>query len=443
MNKKQLLSTLFLSIAMLTACKKDNPEAEAISVSFQVKFDEQAAALGLSPANTEVTITNQTNGLSNKAKTDASGNVKFESITPGNYTVVSSLTISAADYSAASGSLTQEDVVFNANLNQFLNKTTGNLELILKTGRLGDWLLKQIYYGGSHILNGAVFRDQFLEIYNNSNAVMYADSLYIGLVVGVQNTNSDVSRSWFLPSGQFNWTDALNMKNAKANTDYVYLTTVVRIPGNGKQYPVQPGTSFIVAQNAINHKVPYTDNTGKAISVKNPELTIDLSKADFEAYYGDLPGINRLSSDIDNPLVPNLDVVYRVSDRDLILDNNGREAIVLFKTTANLNSFPKFPTPDVKTITSTTSQYIQMPTSILTDGVEIAYTLETKRVPHRLPATIDAGFTFTTGGSYTSQSVIRKTGKTVNGRRILKDSNNSSLDFESLTMADPSKTAFK
>lgn len=443
MNKKQLLSTLFLFIAMLTACKKDNPEAEAITVSFQVKFDEQAAALGLSPANTEVTITNQTNGLSNKAKTDASGNVKFESITPGNYTVVSSLTISAADYSAASGSLTQEDVIFNANLNQFLNKTTGNLELILKTGRIGDWLLKQIYYGGSHTLNGAVFRDQFLEIYNNSNAVMYADSLYIGLVVGVQNTNSDVSRSWFLPSGQFNWTDALNMSNAKANTDYVYLTTAVRIPGNGKQYPVQPGASFIVAQNAINHKVPYTDNTGKAISVKNPELTIDLSKADFEAYYGDLPGISRLASDIDNPLVPNLDVVYRVSDRDLILDNNGREAIVLFKTTANLNSFPKFPTPDVKTITSTTSQYIQMPTSILTDGVEIAYTLETKRVPHRLPATIDAGFTFTTGGPYTSQSVIRKTSKTVNGRRILKDSNNSSLDFESLTMADPSKTAFK
>jgi hypothetical protein len=443
MKKKQLLSTLFLSIAMLTACKKDNPEAEAISISFHVKFDEQAAALGLSPANTEITITNQTNGLSNKGKTDASGNVKFESITPGNYSVVSSLTISAADYSIASGSLTQEDVVFNANLNQFLNKATGNLELVLKTGRLGDWLLKQIYYGGSHTINGAVFRDQFIEIYNNSNAVMYADSLYIGLVAGVANTNSDVSKSWFLPSGQYNWTDALNMNNAKANTDYVYLTTAVRIPGNGKQYPVQPGTSIIIAQNAINHKVPYTDNAGKAISVKNPELTVDLSKADFEVYYGDQPGINRLSSDIDNPLVPNLEVIYRVSDRDFILDNNGREAVVLFKTTANLNSYPKFPTPNVKTITGATSQYIQMPTSILIDGAEMAYTLETKRVPHRLPATIDAGFTFSTGGPYSSQSVIRKTSKTVNGRRILKDSNNSSLDFESLTKADPSKAAFK
>lgn len=443
MKKKQLLSTLFLSIAMLTACKKDNPEAEAISISFHVKFDEQAAALGLSPANTEITITNQTNGLSNKGKTDASGNVKFESITPGNYSVVSSLTISAADYSIASGSLTQEDVVFNANLNQFLNKATGNLELVLKTGRLGDWLLKQIYYGGSHTINGAVFRDQFIEIYNNSNAVMYADSLYIGLVAGVANTNSDVSKSWFLPSGQYNWTDALNMNNAKANTDYVYLTTAVRIPGNGKQYPVQPGTSIIIAQNAINHKVPYTDNAGKAVSVKNPELTVDLSKADFEVYYGDQPGINRLSSDIDNPLVPNLEVIYRVSDRDFILDNNGREAVVLFKTTANLNSYPKFPTPNVKTITGATSQYIQMPTSILIDGAEMAYTLETKRVPHRLPATIDAGFTFSTGGPYSSQSVIRKTSKTVNGRRILKDSNNSSLDFESLTKADPSKAAFK
>lgn len=444
MRKLQLLSAIFLLSAFLfSGCKKEKNEIAAVSVAFQVKFDQDAAALGLSPANTEVTITNQTNGLSNKAKAGADGLVKFESITPGKYTVVSSLTIKAADYTAITGSFTEEDVVFNANLNEALNNSTGTLDLVLKTGRVGDWLLKQIYYGGSHTLDAASFRDQFIEIYNNSNDVMYADSLCIGLVVGVNNTTSDITKSWFLPSGQYDWRDAVSMNNAKANSDYVYLTTVLRIPGTGKQYPVQPGTSIIIAQNAMNHKVPYTDNSGKAIPVKKPELTIDLSKADFEAYYGNLPGVNPLASDIDNPLVPNLDVLHRTSDRDMILDANGREAIVLFKLPKALKDYSKFPTPNIKDITISTTFYPQIPTSILIDGVEIASSVETKRVPHRLPATVDAGFAFSTGGAYSSQSVIRKTSKTVNGRRILKDSNNSSNDFDYLTMADPTKTAFK
>lgn len=443
MKKRQLSVILLLFTCLISACKKDTPEAKAVSVAFQVKFDAQAATLGLSPLNTEVTITNQINGLSNKAKADASGTVKFESITPGVYTIVSTLTISAANYTTATGAYTAEDVVFNANLNQALNNSSGMLDLVLKTGRVGDWLLKQIYYGGSSTTDGAVFRDQFIEIYNNSNDVMYADSLCLGLVVGVGNTTSDISKSWFLPSGQYNWTDAVKMSNPKANTDYVYLTTILRVPGSGKQYPVQPGASIIIAQNAINHKVPYTDNTGTPVSVKNPALTVDLSKADFETYYGDLPGIKPLSSDIDNPLVPNMQVLHRISDRDMILDANGREAVVLFKTHLDISSFPKFATPNVKDIISTTALYPQIPTAILIDGVEIAYSIETKRVPHRLPATIDAGFTFTPGGGYSSQSVIRKTSKTINGRKVLKDSNNSSLDFDFLTVADPTKTVFK
>lgn len=444
MKQLRLLSTaLLLTFILLAGCKKDNPEVSSVAVTFQVKFDEQTTGLGLSPLNAEVTITNQVNGQINKTKADANGIAKFESIIPGSYTVVSSLTISAANYTAITGSYTEEDVVFNANLSQVINNTSGNLDLTLKSGRIGDWLLKQIYYGGSNITDGAVFRDQFIEIYNNSNAVMYADSLYIGLVVGVGNTTSDISKPWFLSSGQYDWTKAIGMSNSKANDDFVYVTTILRIPGTGKQYPIEPGTSFILAQNALNHKTPYTSNAGKEISVKNPALTIDLSQANFETYYGDLPGISILASDLDNPQVPNVKVEYRISDRDMILDNNGREAIVLFKTNQDPATFLKYPTPDVQTATVSTNYYPQIPTSIIIDGVEIAYTLETKRVPHRLPSSLDAGFTFTPGGPYSSQSVIRKTSKTVNGRRILKDSNNSAEDFDHLTMADPSKTAFK
>ncbi|WP_409517006.1 DUF4876 domain-containing protein, partial [Empedobacter sp.] len=41
----------------------------------------------------------------------------------------------------------------------------------------------------------------------------------------------------------------------------------------------------------------------------------------------------------------------------------------------------------------------------------------------------DAGYAYLTAGSYTSTSIIRKTQKTINGRIILKDTNNSTNDF--------------
>lgn len=66
---------------------------------------------------------------------------------------------------------------------------------------------------------------------------------------------------------------------------------------------------------------------------------------------------------------------------------------------------------------------------------------ESKRVPKRLPNVLDAVRTFVPAGQYSSQSLVRKTLKTVNGRRILKDTNNSSEDFGYLNKADVSKSA--
>ncbi|MCH5715179.1 DUF4876 domain-containing protein [Niabella hibiscisoli] len=56
-----------------------------------------------------------------------------------------------------------------------------------------------------------------------------------------------------------------------------------------------------------------------------------------------------------------------------------------------------------------------------------------------MPISLDATGAFVTGGQYSSQSLIRKITKTVDGRRILQDTNNSANDFETKTKADPSK----
>ncbi|MDQ7950062.1 MAG: DUF4876 domain-containing protein, partial [Pedobacter sp.] len=252
----------------------------------------------------------------------------------------------------------------------------------------------------------------------------------------------DVTQPAFQSNGQYNWTNSINMNVPNANTDYIYIKSLLMIPGTGKKYPVQPGSSIIIAQNALNHKASYTGSDGKAYAVKQPELTIDLSGADFETYYGDVPGVNPLGSDVDNPLVANVKVLM-TDDRDMILNNNGYEGIAIFKMKTDPMNLPGFAAPDTKTITSATILYKQLPIGQVLDAVDIAHTTPASRAAKRMPDPIDAGFTFTQGGAYSSQSVIRKTSKTVNGRRILKDTNNSTNDFDYLTIADPTKTVFK
>jgi len=442
--KKSLLPLLACFIVFFAACKKNVlDEVQPVQATFQLSFDANTKDLGLAFTNTEITLTNKMDGTINKAKADKDGKVVFGSIAPGNYSAVASLTVKAADYSSVTGSYTAQDIVFNGSLEASVTSTSGNLAIVLKSGTLGNWVIKQVYYGGSSASNGAVFRDQFIEVFNNSNEVLYADSLHIALVYGKNTRVSsvDVTQSIYQSNGQLNWASAIGMNSSKPNEDFIYLKSILMIPGTGKQYPVQPGNSIIIAQNAQNHKGAYTGTDGKTITVKNPELTIDLSKADFETYYGDVPGINQLASDSDNPIVPNVKVLM-TDDRDMILNSNGYEAIAIFKID-DAAKLAAFPSPETKAVSSATIYYKQLPNNLVIDAVDIANTTASSRAAKRIPDALDAGFTFTLGGSYSSQSVIRKTSTTAGGRKILKDTNNSTADFDYLTIADATKTVFK
>ena len=53
-----------------------------------------------------------------------------------------------------------------------------------------------------------------------------------------------------------------------------------------------------------------------------------------------------------------------------------------------------------------------------------------------LPSNVDAS-SINCDAAFNSQSVIRKTKSTINGRVIVEDTNNSSADFVKLAMANP------
>jgi hypothetical protein len=444
--KKLLVIFSAALIVCFTSCKKDSlDEVQPVQATFQLNFATAVKDLNFPLTNAVITLTNKLDGKINSATADASGKVVFASITPGNYSAVATLTISASEYSNLTGTTVSQDVVFNASSEANIVAGTAPLQLTLQSGKLGDWTIKQIYYGGSSSTNGALYRDQFIEIFNNSTDVLYADSLYISLIYGKNTRVSsvDITQPAFQQNGQLNWANSIGMNATNANTAFIYIKSLLMIQGTGKQYPVQPGASIIIAQNAINHKTPYTGTDGKSYSVKQPELTIDLSGADFETYYGDIPGLNPLGSDTDNPNVKNVKVLM-TDDRDMILNNNGYEGVAIFKMKDDpITALPGFPSPEAKTVTSTTILYKQLPIGQVIDAVDIAHTSPASRAAKRMPDPIDAGFAFTQGGSYSSQSVIRKTSKVLNGRRILKDTNNSTNDFDYLILADPTKTIFK
>ena len=425
-----LAGLLLLSSA---ACRKSIDLDSSFDIKVQLSFADKQNEGKLPISDIKLTLLNLQNNATTTL-TNLNALTSIDNLTPGNYDISATVTYSREDYLKFTGEDPGSAISFNyAFKNRLLNKNE-ILDLSLIAGSLGDFVIKQIYYAGSDTKEGAVFRDQFIEIYNNTDQVLYADSLYIARFYGRQSMTT--KNNYFQANEQYDWSKSEGMLaglSATANSNYAYARELVMIPGNGKTYPVQPGKSIVVAQTALNHKAPFTGSNGKEVTILNPSLTVDLSKADFEAYYANLPNINPLPSDIDNPNVPNLDVL-ETSGRDMIFDNPGRDAFGIFKgkTREEVKALGRYAEPTIASPSASAKRYVQIPTAWLMDAVEIQPNVPTSRLPKKLWTAQDAGFTFAQDGSYSSQSVIRKTAYTSNGRKVLKDTNNSSEDFVSI-----------
>lgn len=425
---------LFISaLALLVGCSKDGPESKTVTLNLGLTFAETSQQDLFKNKEITIRVKNMLNGATTEFK-HVAGPYSIPGLSAGTYDIEASASFTQKEFQ----DLTQQEVsesgiTFNASAKQVRLLEDSNLDLSLVAGVSGDFVIKQVYYAGSHRTNGAIYRDQFFEIYNNTDRILYADSLYFGRLWGKQTAN-DEKHYMQEKSKQLDWSRSLNMTMGNvANTDYVYLRDLFMIPGTGKTYPIEPGKSIVIAQNALNHKSPFTGADGKEISVKDPSLTVDLSKADFEVYYGDIPGNKPFASDIDNASVPNVEILHGQAN-DWILDNLGRDSYVIFKgkTRAEVDILKEYHAPLISAPSATAAKYRQLPISWIMDAVEAQPNVESSQIPKKLNATVDAGFQMVSEGSYSSQSIIRKTSKEVNGRKILQDSNNSSNDFISI-----------
>lgn len=443
--KKILL--LLTAVLALSSCSDDDFGSDnglqPVTFSVNLKYDT-AAFNGIVVNNGNVILTNTNTGDTYTVASNASGVASFASILPGTYNITATKTLAKTEFTSLFGyAPSTETVAFNGSQEQVIvnaNVTSASIEL--KSVRVGDLVIKQIYYAGSHAQQGAVFRDQFIEIYNNSNEVIYADGLLIGQLYGKTSTTVNATS---LANGQFDWSKSMGIGlGESANKDYVYADYVLRISGSGQEHPIAPGKSIVIAQTGINHKAPLVDNSGEPLTVQNPDLTIDLSTADFEVYLGDYRlsiGQDIYRFDIQNPAVKDMEIAYwgragyGSGNKDFILDNLGRDSFIIFRS-EELNTYPDFPDPSVSSVIATTKYFMQIPISKIIDGVDLQHYSPSSARPKMLQPQIDASF-IGCDASFNSQSVIRKTKATVNGRIILEDTNNSANDFIKLAKANP------
>lgn len=267
-----------------------------------------------------------------------------------------------------------------------------------------DFIFEEIFFTGTRRASGSSYiGDTYFKIYNNTDHVLYADGLAI-------------CESKFKSTQFFTYTPDIRQDEMTVHAIYV-------IPGNGTEHPVAPGESLVICDTGIDHRI------------SNPN-SFDLSDADFEWYD---ESTNPSHTDIDSPTVPNLDKWYCYTQTVFIPHNRGFSSFALARIPIGKEAYLSDYYYDYEytmylpagTFPMSGSAY-RLPNEWIVDGVNCS--VETDRQWNVLPPSIDAGWTHC--GAMDSdenrffKSIRRKMlYLTDDGIRVLKDTNNSTADF--------------
>ncbi len=395
--KRSIVASIILLSAL--SCNREAPQpTESFILSF--KMPEEC----LSSARYKNRVVNLKGDISYEFVTDVAGQAVVESIVPGIYDIITNWEMSGAEYNTMLKDPSTLDekarvIVGISLMNQRIFKAE-DLEIALETALVTDLLISKVYYAGTKDDMGRDYKtDGYVELFNNSDEVLYLDGKYLGLAEPSMNP------SYY---------------TAAEKPDSIYFCQICRFPGDGDDYPVQPGGSIVIAANsARNHTT-------------SASTSVDLSHADFE--------VKTMEGD-GNPDIPMLPLVSNTwsNMKKLNLINGGPNALVLFETDEDITTWPEVYRPGW----TKGDRYRRMHKKFALDGVEClnkpAQTDPDVNIK-RLHQSIDAGYiTITAVSGKNHESVERKVSRIENGRYYLQDTNNSSTDFAVCTDPTPRK----
>lgn len=303
-------------------------------------------------------------------------------------------------------SLTQQGSIASLTMEGFLHNEA--------TEATGDFVIAEIFFTGTLTPEGKQYvGDSYFRIYNNSSDTLYADGLIIA-------------------ESKFNTVRKYDYRPDIMSTDFA-INAMYRVPGNGKEHPVLPGKSILICDNAIDH-------------TQANQNSFNLMKADFEWYdVSTKPTI----TDVNNPDVPDMDKIYASTLTIWSPHNRGFCSYVLARMEEGmdkdtyLRDYTYHYEYDMVLPSGTytmNGDCYRIPNNWVLDAVNCS--IESNFVWLLTSPSLDLGWTHcgTVDMDKTryGKSVRRKVATTTaNGRKILKDTNNSTVDFDAEVQADP------
>ncbi|MCT4588268.1 MAG: DUF4876 domain-containing protein [Carboxylicivirga sp.] len=274
-----------------------------------------------------------------------------------------------------------------------------NLELFIVRENTG-FVISEIFFAGTKTPDGTQYdRDKFIELYNNSSEVLYADGLCVA-------------------ESEFTTNDFQKDLTPNTISTHTAVRAVYRIPGNGKEHPVQPGETVLLCDMPINH---ITENAN----------SLDLTGADFEWFDG-----QDLDSDVQE--VANMIKLVSTLKSFWPLHNRGFTSYILFRMddvtpeqfTQNYSYHYEYVFEFGGNAYPMDGDCWEVPNDCILDAVECSTVSEFQWKV--LDPSLDISWTYSGDGDDAryGKSVKRKVKSTEEGgRKVLMDTNDSKNDF--------------
>lgn len=325
-------------------------------------------------------------------KTDSQGVADFGQLRQGEYSV--SLRSSVSE---ASGVWSHELLGAAPSVKLYRDNT---LILPCRLGnRFSNLVIKEFYYAAcmSKKTGKAYQRDQYFEIYNNSADTVYVD----GVGFATTKTQTNLEREHF---GQF-------LKEFIGGPT-IPIDMLFQIPGSGREHPLLPGKTVLIAELPINHRrdAPYSP--------------VDLSGADWEMY--DVSKVVT-HSDEDVPEVPNLRKLYCYTWSFTVFSGYGQNPLFLVYT-GDKDMLQVMTENELTYVvpSGATRKAYSIPNEYVLDAVQTGN--QDGRIRCMVfPTSLDAGYTYCP--VKLGVCIRRKVAGKDSDRYILQDTNNSTDDF--------------
>lgn len=378
-----------LAIALFNSCSQiigieDKPLSKEREELFIIKLIDRTDYMNRlygSDAVQGAEVILKSNLLRDEIKTisDSDGIVKLYGLISDQYFISANRTMTPEEMQTITGLPITNHKLVNTktkiiDLRADLNDTTF-VEMDLQIGG-SPLVISEIYACGPPGA-GLYYHDKYVEVFNQSDSVIYLDSIIVAVVYA----------SSYLGQNYVN------------DPEYVHSKNVWIFPGNGKDFPLMPGKFAVCAEDAIDHRI-------------NAPNSVDLSNVKFEFYKDDAP-------DVDNPLVPNMIRIYQSAGNDWLI--GGEQGAIIIA---------KMPIDSLKWF----GDQLLIPYRYVLDGVEYLKDptqLDKKILNHSIDGGGTGGIQFYTGKSMERLNV------SIDGRLILKDDNNSTLDFKVIDKPTP------